>query len=213
MGSLYIDSREPERVKKLFKEAKIAPLFAGDLLISGKLITFGIERKTITDLASSIRSGRLWYELKDLCSLRGIKPILVVIGSPTLLKRFSKFPITSLYAALLSVALEWSVPIIWVRNYKDLCIVINHLIKKSGEPKVPRECLVSYKPPAKTIEEEAIRILESLPRIGAKQARVLLKRGKSVKNVLLNIDKIEVKGIGEKTKKRIIEVLEYEYEG
>ena len=72
-----VDSREPSSISKLLKKYKIPYIIkllpVGDLAY-GEIV---IERKTVIDLANSVKTGRIWRQLKELELIDG-KPILLV---------------------------------------------------------------------------------------------------------------------------------------
>ena len=69
---VFIDSREATTIKLLRKicDPKVVKLPLGDVVIAGVNGALVVERKTVSDFISSIRSNRLWSQLLALMKAR-----------------------------------------------------------------------------------------------------------------------------------------------
>ncbi|MBX4196484.1 hypothetical protein KW805_02770 [Candidatus Pacearchaeota archaeon] len=137
-----------------------------------------IERKTINDLKSSIISKRINAQLLELKQYP--KPLLLVegIGNEDLYEGIINE--NALRGFLLSVALEYQVPIIFTQDEEDSARYIAILAKKK-ENKHPSLRASKITP---TEEQRLQYILEGFPRIGPKTAKKLLAKFKTIKNIV-----------------------------
>jgi len=112
---------------------------------------------------------------------------------------------------LSSIAIDYQIPIIYTKNYRDTGAYLALIAKRLEKPRKNIN-LVSKRKPL-TLKEQQEYIIEGLPGIGNGLAKALLIKFKSVKNVmnaeedrLMKVDKI-----GEKKSKIIKEIIESEY--
>lgn len=211
-----IDSREPGWVRALsFGGAMVAcsPLDAGDLLATcddGALLA--VERKTPSDLLSSIRDDRLWAQL---AGMRKVTPwaYLMVTGDLRCSTdgkvitdaRGTGWNWASVQGALLQ-AQEMGVFVVQCAGDDDYEAAILRLAARSHKP----EMVV---PPARDAipMSPAERILLSLPGIGPERVSALLEYCKTPAWALnfLTCDAVEgaVTGIGPGTKRAVRQAL------
>jgi Fanconi anemia group M protein len=117
----------------------------------------------------------------------------------------------SIRGMLSSIAIDYQIPIIYTKNYRDTGAYLALIAKRLEKPRKNIN-LVSKRKPL-TLKEQQEYIIEGLPGIGNGLAKALLIKFKSVKNVmnaeedrLMKVDKI-----GEKKSKIIKEIIESEY--
>jgi len=203
-----IDTRErvgvsvADYLKRRGWMVRFGKLDAGDYLVSGSEC-FLVERKTLGDLANSVKTLRLWRELEAVKSVEGAKPILLVELTGSL----GGFRPESLYGVLASVQLDFNIPILYSFRRGETPLVIERLcVRASG---VGGSRRLAFKPKARSLREEQLRIVSMLPGVSTARAEKLLERFGSVRRVFeASIEELaSVEGIGEKTARRIYELV------
>ncbi|EHP89616.1 DEAD/DEAH box helicase [Methanotorris formicicus] len=202
---IIVDVRERHVGRLLADKAKVEfkVLEVGDYVISDRV---AVERKTAEDFVNSIIDKRLFMQLKDLRKYQ--KPILIVEG-----REFSRLHENAIKGAILSIILDFGIPIIFTENMEETVDVLIKLAEKE-QIKEKRGVYVRYGKTSMSLKEQQKFIVESLPDIGPQLAENLLKHFKTVEKVFTAKEEElkDVEGIGEKTAKKIRELLTKEYE-
>ncbi|MEM4534993.1 MAG: helix-hairpin-helix domain-containing protein [Desulfurococcaceae archaeon] len=218
--TVLVDVREkgsivPRQLEKLGTPIEYVTLEVGDYLI-GDLCC---ERKDVSDYVGSLISGRLNEQLYNMSYNYPIS-ILIVEGFVDEVLVFRKLKrqqyISSLAGAVLKRAPEGNsgvVNVICLSTPFDTALFIHYLHEKVVNQDLFRIPKVAVKRKA-SLEERQLTVLMSLPGIGEERARALLKRFKTLKNVInASFDELlSVPGIGEKTAKEILKVVNSEAE-
>lgn len=171
------------------KELKIA-----DYLVNGT----AIERKTVSDFINSMKNRRLLKQLEELRQYESRLLIVEGIEEQELYsddfseERRGMHP-NSIRGFLLSILLNYKVPIIFTKNYEDTSRFISVLSRKK-----PREAPLNVTKKFRSRKEQSQYILEGFPGIGPKTARRLLKKFKTIKNVINAAEEELKKEIGKK---------------
>jgi len=158
-----------------------------------------IERKTLSDLKSSIINKRIIQQLLELKQYP--QHLLLLEGFPKE-ETEGRLHQNALRGFLLSVALEYRVPIIFTEDEEDTVKYISILAKKTEKEYSIRASKIS-----KTKKEQVQFILEGFPYIGPKTSKKLIKKFKSIQNII-NASEEELKEIlGKRAKdfKKIVE--------
>ena len=218
MVAISVDSREASSVPKIVEglrdsglEVEVKPLPCDYAIeVEGG---WAIERKTPTDLAGSIRSGRLWKELEKLKLAEGLRPVLLVEGSLALIEKFTRWNPTSIIGVVNSVLFDWDVDVVFMPSRKWTIAYLIQLAR-SAEAEKKRPHPLKMKEKAERLEDYAIMVVESLPGVSAVKARALLKHFKTLRRLFgASVEELaQVEGIGEKTAKKIWEVVNRELE-
>ena len=182
-------------------------LSVGDYLVDNSWL---IERKTLTDLASSIIDGRLF----DQCSRLARSPyrsILLLEGSSHELKR-RNIRREAIQGALVSVSLFMNVQILRSLSPEESASLLLTIARQQHQLlRFGRKVKQRY-PACKGQGKyrKQLQILQSLPGIGAERAQALLQSFGSVEKVLTatEAELSEVDGIGSKTATKMRWVLE-----
>ncbi len=210
--TVYVDVREGgsgvvQELAKLGIEVVLTKLDIGDYVVSDRV---GIERKTVDDFIQSIIDQRVFKQLSELS--RAYEAPLLIIEGENLYVRGGIKP-EAVRGALVSVALDFKIPIFWTRNPKETAEVIRTIARREREEGRRRIRLGIRKPG--TIREFQEHIVASLPGVDYVLAKRLLKRFKTVEKVITaNEEELtSVQGIGRKKAKKIREVLQSEYIG
>ena len=189
MTTIIIDSRENKQfIKEFTKEEiniEVKQLLTADFIIQTKTINesiqqVGIERKTVSDLLNSIIDKRLINQLIILKENFDI-PLLIIEGEENLYK-IRDFHPNTIRGIILTVAVDFQIPIIYSRGIKDTCQFLLLLAKRLEKPRKPFSLLDRKKP--LTLKEQQLYFIESFPGIGPTIAKSLLKEFRSIKNII-----------------------------
>lgn len=217
MKKIIIDNREPkELIRELAKdlEIEIKQLSTADIILQsknklGKEITIGCERKTLNDFLNSIIDKRILQQL--ICLKENFHvPILIIEGKENIYT-IRKFHPNAIRGMLASIAIDFQIPILQTKNYRDTASLIKVIARRIEKPTSIISSLKKRKPP--TLKELQEYIIGSLPGIGPTLSVALLKRFKSVKKII-NTSKKElqkIKKLGPKKAELIKKVIESKY--
>ena len=203
---IVVDSREKLMQETLSKKGiqhRVETLPAGDF-IAGDTV---VERKNIVDLMSSVVSGRLWEQLKNLKQVEGAKPLLVVEGTLAELRKFTLFDVNAYLGVVASVTLDWQIPVIQTESPAETAKLLELIAKREQKP--PQ---IRFKKPHESLDEIAEYIVAGFPGIGTVKAKWILKNFRSIKNFVENAKYLHlVEGFSEKTRDEILKIIEHEY--
>jgi len=152
-------------------ELIIQPLKIGDYLI-GDII---IERKTISDLISSMISKRIIEQLKQMKQYP--QQLLILEGD---LEDIDFNP-NAIRGFILSVVTNYQIPIIFTKNSEE---TTKYLIILAKQQLKPRTEISLHSRIPKTLKEQKQYILEAFPNIGPVTAKKLLKEFKTISNTI-----------------------------
>ncbi len=202
---IIADNREkssllvPELLSKNFKiEFKQLPV--ADYIINN----IAIERKTISDLKSSIINKRIFQQLMELKQYKQYLLVIEGLEDP----EFNQGIIheNAFRGFLLSVIMENQIPILFTQNAKDtakyFCILTKEKDKKELSLR-PSKIFRSQK-------QQACYILEGFPNIGPVKTKALLTKFSSLKNIF-NAEEEELQPILRKQSKDFKSIIEKEH--
>ncbi len=175
---------------------EIKSLKIGDYLI-GPII---IERKTISDFISSMINKRLVQQLNQMQAYK--QSLLILEGDLDLSEKRNLN--NSIRGFILSINLNYNIPIIFTKDYEDTTKYLILLAKQQTKPKT-KISLHARIP--KTTKERKQYILESFPNIGPKKAERLLEKFKTLQNVF-TASEFELKEILKNQAKNFKDLLE-----
>ncbi|MCH8945385.1 MAG: hypothetical protein IIA85_00485 [Nanoarchaeota archaeon] len=181
-----------------FKMLKVADYLVGEV---------AIERKTVSDFISSMMSKRLKNQLEELQQYKNRLLIIEGVDEQELYTdsedRIGMHP-NAIRGFLLSILLKYKVPIIYTKDYKDTAKFISVLSKR-----VEKEPSLNVVKKSLNKKERLQFILEGFPGIGPKNAKKLLEKFKTLKEILNTpIEELE-KEIGKKAE--IFRLIEERY--
>ncbi len=209
---VFVDYREkPNKVVKelidLGVEIKLEKLDIGDYILSGRV---GVEFKTVSDFVNSLVNGRLLQQIKELKN-NFERPLLIVEGEEDIYSIRNVHP-NAIRGVLSSIAIDYGVPILFSRNYKETGAYL-YLIAKREQEEIGREFSPHGSKKPMTLKEQQEYFISSLPGIGIGLARPLLRKFKTVRKIINakeeQLEKVE--GIGPKKARAIKDVVEKEY--
>ena len=181
-----------------FKELKVADYIVGDV---------AIERKTVFDFISSMKNKRLINQLEGLQQYKNKLLLIEGIDEQELYtdseEKIGMHP-NAIRGFLLSILLNYKVPIIFAKNHEDTAKFIFILSKKQSKE-------VSLNVTKKTLnkKERMQFIVESFSGIGPKTAKKLLEKFKTIKNIM-NSSQEELKEVIGK-KAEIFKIVDEKY--
>ncbi len=180
-NSLIIAELKCKNIEIELKSLKIADYIIGNI---------AIERKTINDFISSMLNKRLIQQLRQIQQYKN--KLLIIEGNLNNLYQEqenqrtneieikSKLNLNAIRGFILSIILNYQIPIIFTTNYQDTC---NYLIILAKQQLKTKQEISLHSRIPKTKKELQKYILESFPNIGPKTAHKLLKNYKTLKNV------------------------------
>ncbi len=209
---IYADSREKGSL--LLKELsdmnfhiKLQRLNSGDFILSKEV---GVEYKKVEDFVNSIIDGRLLSQIRELKNAF-IKPLIVVEGEQDIFSVRNIHP-NAIRGMLATIVVSYGIPILQTKNHKETASLFSIIAKREQD-----EEKGSYTPHAQkplSIKDMQEYVVSSLPNVGINLAVDLLKKFKSVTNVI-NASHEELKSVenlGEKKAEKIRDILNREYQ-
>jgi ERCC4-related helicase/ERCC4-type nuclease len=210
-AKIFVDSREREMAKLLESlgiEVTVKNLEVGDYVVSDRV---AIERKTAQDFVASIidPERNLFRQIADLARTYD-RPVLVLEGRDLYTRQMNA---GSIRGAMISVAVDYGVPIIPTEGRDETAAVIAMLarreLREGHEPK-----LHGHKT-ARTLKEQQEYLISAISSVGPTVARNLLKHFGSVEKIMTASSEQlqEVELVGPKIAERIRELVGGEYKG
>jgi Fanconi anemia group M protein len=192
---ILIDYREknclvPFELKNRNLNTEFCELKVGDYLINNLII----ERKTVNDFISSMINKRILRQIEDLNQYEDKLLIIEGIEERELYNEDNKsINSNAIRGFLLSILLNYKIPILFTKNSEDTARFIEVLTKRKKT-----EHSLNFKRKGLTKEEQIEFILESFPGIGPKTAKKLLQEFKSLNNIFNASQEELTKRIGKK---------------
>ena len=210
MPLVIADSREGNskvirHLSQMEMDVKIQSMAVGDYQVSDEVV---IERKTAKDFVSSMLDKRLFKQAREL-SLEFKRPLLILEGDDLYSGMVNP---NAIRGTIASIALDFGISIIPTRDSQDTAAMIKRIaIREQSGEKTPIQVRTDKKP--LSLWEQQLYIVESLPNIGAVNAKNLLQHFGSVSNVInaSESELMEVEGIGKKTAENIRNVIDSKY--
>ena len=208
-SKVILDYREknspiPSELINMGLEIEFKNLKVADYIIGG----VAVERKTISDFVSSMINKRLLNQLEELGQYS--KRLLIIEGIDeqelyTDSKDWTGMHPNSIRGFLISILLKYKVPIIFTKDYLDTAKFLSVLAKRK-----PKELSLNVNKKSLNKKERLQFILEGFPGIGPKTAKKLLKKFKTLKNII-NASEEELREILGKKTEIIIKIINDKY--
>ncbi|MGQ9515419.1 MAG: ERCC4 domain-containing protein, partial [Thermoproteota archaeon] len=201
---LLIDHRERkvlEIAHGVCEQIEIVSLPLADILIvGGSSGAVAIERKTVIDFVSSIRSNRLWEQLLRLMKTdrilnhKIVRRVLVIHGS---FKEyldgfgFSELDSSKFWASLMGAFMEtlyvYETPLIVAESDLAFTSFLRIMIKReerNANEKLPPSRWYRKRAPVELpVKDRKLYVLDSIPLIGNAQAKILLEHFGTIEKV------------------------------
>ncbi len=216
---IILDQRErnsgiEKELAKRSMDFEIKNLISADYILQtstndSKQVTIGIERKTKSDFLNSIIDKRLFQQL--LALKENFKfSLLILEGKENIFSLRNIHP-NAIRGALLSIVLDYNIPIIETRNISDTAAFLETLSKRLEHP--IKNISLQQKRKDLSLKEQQEFFISSLPYIGPKTSKEILKNFKTIKSLINATEKelIEVDKIGKKKAKELMKLFNEEY--
>lgn len=206
---VFVDLRERgsgvnKKLKNLGVKTKTRRLPVGDYLVSNRVI---IERKRRKDFNKSLIDGRLLEQASRMKENFDV-PLIILEGKGSLYDLNNIHP-NAIRGALSALTVDLGIPILPSRDTNDTASLIANIARREQRVKKKELRLHGERKP-KSLKEQQIYLLSSLPGIGQKLAKSLLKEFRTIRR-LVNAPferLVKVKLIGKKKAKKIKQVFE-----
>jgi len=190
----------------------------GDLGIIGD-VNYAFEHKSVNDLANSLKSGRLFRQIRDLVvnseqEGQEYQPVLLLVGDVWRLWKQRGYNDWQIGALLNSIQFGWGVPIMYAHNNRFAAIRLITLARRYQHKRDKKKIhpMRFGKKKEMSSQEEALYIVEGFPDISGVRARKILFHYGSLASTIEAMQSgniAEVKGIGPKIAERVKKVFEY----
>ncbi len=202
-----MDEREkksgiPDLLKGTGINLEIKTLPVGDYIVAPETV---VERKTVSDLVSSIFDGRLFdqcHRLKEHYQF----PILIIEGDIDEIEELTENPLV-FYGAISSIAIDFKIPVIPTPNATHTSKLLISMCSRKDASKGP---FIKKIRKSNDLQKQQLSMLCSLPGVGEKTAiRMLEKFGTPLRVLSSSIIELsKVSGLGEARAKNIKKVLQ-----
>jgi DNA excision repair protein ERCC-4 len=204
---IVVDEREkksgiPDLLKGTGINLEIKTLPVGDYIVAPETV---VERKTVSDLISSIFDGRLFdqcHRLKEHYQF----PILIIEGDIDEIEELTENPLV-FYGAISSIAIDFKIPVIPTPNAIHTSKLLISMCSRKDASKGP---FIKKIRKSNDLQKQQLSMLCSLPGVGEKTAiRMLEKFGTPLRVLSSSIIELsKVSGLGEARAKNIKKVLQ-----
>jgi len=170
---IVVDEREkksgiPGLLKGIGINLEIKTLPIGDYIVAPETV---IERKTISDLVSSIFDGRLFDQCNRLKEHYQF-PILLIEGNIDEIEELTENPLV-FYGAISSIALDFKIPVIHTPNASHTAKLLMSMCSRKDASKGP---FIKKIRKSNDVQKQQLSILCSLPGVGEKTAIRMLEK-------------------------------------
>lgn len=203
---IVVDEREkksgiPKLLKSTGLNVEITTLSIGDYIVGPETV---VERKSISDLLSSIFDGRL-FDQCDRLKEHFKYPVLLMEGDVDEIGNMTENPFI-FYGAVSTIALEFKIPVIPTPNADHTVKLLISMCSKKGLSKGP---FLKKIKKSNDVQKQQLSFLASLPGVGEKLAVRMLERFETPLDVVTasTADLAKVSGLGSARAKKIKKVL------
>jgi len=204
---IVVDEREkksgiPGILKGIGISLEIKTLPIGDYIVAPETV---VERKTISDLVSSVFDGRLFDQCNRLKEHYQF-PILLIEGNIDEIEELTENSLV-FYGAISSIAIDFKIPVIHTPNASHTSKLLVSMCSRKDASKGP---FIKKIRKSNDIQKQQLSMLCSLPGVGEKTAIRMLEKFGTPLRVLSSstIELSKVSGLGEARAKNIKKMLE-----
>jgi len=201
-----VDEREkksgiPDILKGIGINLEIKTLPVGDYIVAPETV---VERKTISDLVSSIFDGRLFDQCNRLKEHYQF-PILLIEGDIDEIEKLTENPFV-FYGAISSIAIDFKIPVIPTPNASHTSKLLVAMCSRKDTLSGP---FIKKIRKSNNLQKQQLSMLCSLPGVGEKTAvRMLEKFGTPLKVLSSSVIELsKIGGLGEARAKNIKKIL------
>ena len=203
---IVVDEREkksgiPDILKGIGINLEIKTLPVGDYIVAPETV---VERKTISDLVSSVFDGRLFDQCNRLKEHYQF-PILLIEGDLDEIEKLTENPFV-FYGAISSIAIDFKIPVIPTPNAYHTSKLLVSMCSRKDTISGP---FIKKIRKSNNLQKQQLSILCSLPGVGEKTAIRMLEKFGTPLNVLSSstTELSKVTGLGEARAKNIKKIL------
>ncbi len=204
---IVVDEREkrsgiPDLLKGIGINLEIKTLPVGDYIVAPETI---VERKSISDLVSSIFDGRLFDQCNKLKEHFQF-PIILIEGDMDKIEELTENPFV-FYGAVSSVAIDFKIPIISTPNASHTAKLLVSMCSRKDTTRGP---FIKKIRKSDNLQSQQLSVLCSLPGVGEKTAiRMLEKFGTPLMVFSASVIELsKISGLGEARAKKIKKILQ-----
>ena len=204
---IVVDEREkksgiPDLLKGIGINLEIKTLPVGDYIVAPETV---VERKTISDLISSIFDGRLFDQCNRMKEHYQF-PILIIEGDINEIEELTENPFV-FYGAISSIAIDFKIPVIPTPNASHTSKLLISMCSRKDIAKGP---FIKKIRKSNDMQKQQLSVLSSLPGVGEKIAiRMLEKFGTPLKVFGASSTELsKISGLGESRAKKIKKMLQ-----
>lgn len=204
---IIVDEREkksgiPDLLKAVGVHIEMKTLPIGDYIVGPETV---VERKSISDLVSSIFDGRLFDQCSRLKE-HFENPIILMEGNVDEIESITENPLV-FYGAVSSIAIDFKIPIIHTPSATHTSKL---LVSMSSRKESAQGPFLKKIRKSNNIQQQQLSALCSLPGVGEKTAkRMLAKFGSPSKVFSATLSELsKVEGLGAARAKKIKNMLE-----
>lgn len=205
---IVVDEREkksgiPDLLRSVGINLEVKTLPVGDYIVAPETI---VERKSVSDLISSVFDGRLFDQCNRLKE-HFAHPVILMEGNVEQIEQIVENPLV-FYGAISAVAIDFKIPIIPTPNATHSAKMLISMCSRKDSLKGP---FLKKIKKSDDVTRQQLSVLCSLPGIGEKLAtRMLTKFGSPSKTLNASTaDLAKVDGLGEARAKKIKQMLEH----
>lgn len=205
---IVVDERErksgiPDLLRAVGINLEIKTLPIGDYIVAPETI---VERKSVSDLISSIFDGRLFDQCNRLKE-HFTHPIILMEGNVEEIEQIVENPLV-FYGALSAVAIDFKIPIIPTPSAIHTAKMLVSMCSRKDTLRGP---FLKKIKKSDDVYRQQLSVLCSLPGIGEKLAtRMLSKFGSPTKTLNASLaDLAKIEGLGEARAKKIKQMLDH----
>ncbi|AJZ75646.1 ERCC4 domain-containing protein [Candidatus Nitrosotenuis cloacae] len=205
---IVVDERErksgiPDLLRAVGVNLEIKTLPIGDYIVAPETI---VERKSVSDLISSIFDGRLFDQCNRLKE-HFTHPIILMEGNVEEIEQIVENPLV-FYGALSVVAIDFKIPIIPTPSATHTAKMLVSMCSRKDTLRGP---FLKKIKKSDDVYRQQLSVLCSLPGIGEKLAtRMLAKFGSPTKTLGASLaDLAKIEGLGEARAKKIRQMLDH----
>ena len=205
---IVVDEREkksgiPDLLRSVGINLEVKTLPVGDYIVAPETI---VERKSVSDLISSVFDGRLFDQCNRLKE-HFAHPVILMEGNVEEIEQIVENPLV-FYGAISAVAIDFKIPIIPTPNATHSAKMLISMCSRKDSLKGP---FLKKIKKSDDVTRQQLSVLCSLPGIGEKLAtRMLTKFGSPSKTLNASTaDLAKVDGLGEARAKKIKQMLEH----
>ena len=203
---IVVDEREkksgiPDILKGIGINLEIKTLPVGDYIVAPETV---VERKTISDLVSSVFDGRLFDQCSRLKEHYQF-PILLIEGDIDEIEKLIENPFV-FYGAISSIAIDFKIPVIPTPNASHTSKLLVAMCSRKDTLSGP---FIKKIRKSNNLQKQQLSMLCSLPGVGEKTAvRMLEKFGTPLKVLSSSVIELsKIGGLGEARAKNIKKIL------